>query len=252
MSEPVLIEQRGAVTILTLNRPRQANALNAALRDGIRQAFSDFEADEDAQVAILAAEGDRVFCAGADLKEMAELGLENPPPDFIPPIDRISSKPVIAAVNGAALAGGFLLAQSCDLCIAAEEASFAITEARWGRGAPWAVPLAEMLPRRIMMEILLTAQPVSAARAYELGLVNDVVPRADLLDTAVALASEIAQLAPLTIRAHRKLVYLAGEQGTSAALDAAAELFEHVYASEDAREGPRAFTEKRPPVWKGR
>ena len=251
MSEPVLIERRDAVTIVSLNRPRHANALNAAARDGIRQAFTDFEADEHAQVAVLTALGDRTFCAGADLKEMAEVGLENPR-DFIPPIDRITAKPVIAAVNGAALAGGFLLAQSCDLCIAAEEASFAITEARWGRGAPWAVPLAEMVPRRIMMEILLTAQPISAARAYDVGLVNRVVPRADLLETAVAIAEQIAQLAPLTTRAHRKLVYLAAERGTSSALDAAYELFEHVYTSEDAAEGPRAFTEKRPPVWKGR
>ncbi len=252
MSEAVLTEQRGPVTVVTLNRPEQANALNAAARDGIREAFATFEADERAQVAILTAAGERTFSAGADLKEIAETGLDNPPLDFIPQVDRLTSKPSIAAVNGAAFGGGFQLALSCDLCVAAEEASFAISEARWGRGAPWAVPLAEMVPRRIMMEILVTAQPMSAARAYEVGLVNRVVSRAGLLEAAQAMAEQIAALAPLTVRAHRKLVYLTGEHGTSAALEAANELFEHVYASEDAQEGPRAFREKRPPDWKGR
>jgi enoyl-CoA hydratase/carnithine racemase len=162
------------------------------------------------------------------------------------------TKPVIAAVNGLAYAGGWLFAQMCDLCIAADHAVFGITEAKVGRGMPWAAPLIHMLPQRVMMELLLTGQPLSAQRAYELGYVNAVVPLDQLKPRAMEMARTIAANAPLTVKAARELVYLSTEMGRSAGLRAAQHLFESVYLSEDAQEGPRAFAEKRPPKWQGR
>ena len=188
-----------------------------------------------------------------DLKEAAATQLRVPPSDLLPVLgDNVTvSKPVIAAVNGVALAGGFLFAQMCDLCIAADHALFGITEAKVGRGMPWAAPLAHMLPRRVMMELLLTGAPMSAQRAMALGFINDVVPAAQLQERALAMARSIAANAPLTVRAARELVYLSGEMGRSAGLRAARHLFESVYLSDDAQEGPRAFAEKRAPRWTG-
>jgi enoyl-CoA hydratase/carnithine racemase len=253
MSE-VLYEMQGAVALITLNRPAQLNALNDAVRQGLRAAFERFEADGDARVAVLTAAGDKAFCAGMDLKEAAQTALAVPPPDFLPVIGQNLrvTKPTIAAVNGVAFAGGWLLAQMCDLCLAAEHALFGITEARVGRGMPWAAPLAGMVQQRAMMELLLTGEPITAQRAREIGFVNHVVPAAELLPRSLAMARTIAANAPLTVRAARELVYLSAEMGRSAAQRAAAHLFEAVYRSEDAQEGPRAFREKRAPQWKGR
>lgn len=162
------------------------------------------------------------------------------------------SKPVIAAVNGIAYAGGFLFSQMCDLCVASENAQFGITEAKVGRGMPWAAPLAHMLPQRVMIELLLTGAPLSAQRAYELGDVNAVVPLDQLRGKALEMTHAIAANAPLTVKAARELVHLSTEMGRSAALRAAYPLFESVYLSDDAQEGPRAFTDKSTPRWTGR
>jgi enoyl-CoA hydratase/carnithine racemase len=176
-----------------------------------------------------------------------------PPADFLPYLQRSvkTDKPVIAAVNGVAFAGGFLLAQMCDLVIAADHAKFAITEAKVGRGSPWAAPLPWLIPPRAAMEIMVTAEPITAQRAYEIGLVNQVVPLAELRDAAQAMATTIASNAPLSVRAAKSLVYLSAEHGWAAALDAADQLYESVYTSDDAQEGPRSFLEKRKPVWSG-
>ena len=254
MSEAILFEMRGPVALITINRPEARNAINAEVRTGLFAAWKRFEEDDSARVAILTGAGDRAFCAGMDLKEASATGLKVPPRGFIPTIgDAIQvSKPTIAAVNGMAMAGGWLFAQMCDLCVAAEHASFAITEARVGRGTPWAAPLLHMLPQRVMMELLLTGEPMSAARMYELGYVNHVVPREQLIPRSLELALRIAANAPLTVRAARALVYAATETGRTEALRTGERLFEPVYLSEDAQEGPRAFAEKRPPVWKGK
>ena len=256
MDQAVLYETRGGIAIITINRPERRNSLGTAVRQGIREGFERFEADPDLQVAILTGTGDQAFCAGMDLKEAAETGLKIPPrgPGGVPVIgdDLKVSKPTIAAVNGVAMAGGWLMAQMCDLCVAADHARFAVTEAKVGRGTPWAVPLLHMLPQRVIMEILLTGEFVSAQRLYELGYVNKVVPLENLLGEAVALAQKIAANAPLTTRACRDMVHMAGEMGRSSALKAADRIFAPVYLSEDAQEGPRAFAEKRKPVWKGR
>jgi enoyl-CoA hydratase/carnithine racemase len=185
---------------------------------------------------------------------MASNALQVPPPDFLPYLGRNLhiEKPVIAAVNGVAYAGGFLLAQQCDLVVAAEHAKFAITEAKWGRGAPWAAPLPRLIPPRVAMELLLTAEPIDAQRAYEVGLVNRVVPGDQLRKVTHDLARTIAGNAPLSVRAGKALVHAVAEQGETAAWDEGNRLFEPAYLSEDAQEGPRAFREKRPPVWQAR
>ena len=223
MAEVVRYERRGPVAWVTIDRPESANALSAEVRAGLFSATDRFNGDDEARVLVLTGAGDRAFCAGGDLKEMAASGLQVPPPDFVPVFGHnvTVDKPTIAAVNGVAYAGGFLLAQMCDLCVAADHARFAITEARVGRGAPWAMPLPWLVPPRVAMELLLTAAPITAARAHEVGLVNRVVALADLHATAQEMAEADA-------------------------------LWEPVYLSADAQEGPRAFRERRAPRWEGR
>ncbi|MDM0018821.1 enoyl-CoA hydratase/isomerase family protein [Variovorax saccharolyticus] len=244
----------GCIAVVTINRPAQRNAINRGVVDGLRRAWRAIEDDDAVRVGILTGSGEQAFCAGMDLKEAAATGLKVPPRDMLPVLGDVEhvGKPMIAAVNGVAYAGGFLFAQMCDLCVAAEHARFGITEAKVGRGMPWAAPLAHMLPQRVMMELLLTGQPMSAQRAMALGFVNDVVPMDRLRERALELARTIAANAPLTVKAARELVYLSTEMGRSAALRAARHLFEGVYLSDDAQEGPKAFAEKRTPRWTGR
>ena len=254
MSEgSVHYELADGVATIVMDRPEAKNALNRALREGLWAAFRRFVAEDEALVAVLASRGD-VFCAGADLKEMAALGLRVPPPDFLPQLGRNlhTDKPVIAAVQGPAYAGGFALAQMCDLCVAADDARFAITEAKWSRGAPWAAPLPWLIPPRVALELIVTAEPISAERAHQIGLVNRVVPRTRLLEEAQALAGVIAKNAPLSVRAAKRMVYAVAGASVASALDEGDRVWESVYESEDAQEGPRAFREKRPPVWSGR
>lgn len=248
----ILTERRGHVLVVTMNRPRQRNALNFALRQALRDTFDAFDADADLRCAVLTGKGP-AFCAGGDLKEMAAGGLAIPPEEWglLLGSKGRTTKPVIAAVNGFALAGGFRLAQDCDLCLAAEGAIFGITEVKRGRGSPWAAPLISMVPKRIMMELLLTGEPMSAARAYEVGFVNAVVPAAELLDAAIRMATTISANAPLSVQAAKKTVELSTEVGRSQAVQSADWLYERVYTSSDAQEGPRAFAEKRDPVWTG-
>jgi enoyl-CoA hydratase/carnithine racemase len=240
--------------VITINRPESRNAINKAVREGLRAAFQRFEADESLRVAILTGAGDKAFCAGMDLKEASDNALRVPPRDLFPVLGETIevSKPVIAAVNGIAYAGGWMFVQMCDLCIASETASFAITESKVGRGMPWAAPLGQLIPQRVMMELLLTGDPIDAHRAREIGFVNHVVAPTQLMPKALEMAERIATNAPLTVQAARELVYLSGEMGRSAGLRAARHLFKSVYLSEDALEGPRAFKEKRKPQWKGR
>jgi enoyl-CoA hydratase/carnithine racemase len=254
VSEDVcLVERSGHVLIVTLNRPAQRNALNAELRARVREAFDLFEADPELRCAVLIGAGP-AFCAGGDLKEMAGAAVQVPPKEWGLLLGSRGevSKPVIAAVNGFALAGGFRLAQECDLCVAADGATFGISEVKRGRGAPWAAPLIDMVPKRIMTELLVTGEPMSAARAYEVGLVNLVVPPDQLLTRAVAMAEQICANAPLSVMAAKELVRVASEVGRTEALALGDAIYDPVYRSADALEGPRAFAERREPVWSAR
>jgi enoyl-CoA hydratase/carnithine racemase len=241
------------VAWLTIDRPETRNALSRDVREGLFDGFRRFNGDDTARVLVLTGAGDKAFCAGGDLKEMAATTLTVPPPDFVPQLGRNIdvSKPTIAAVNGVAYAGGFLLAQMCDLCVAATHAKFAITEVKVGRGSPWATPLPWLIPPRIAMELLLTGAPIDAARAQAVGLVNRVVPLDELRAAAQGLGEAIAANAPLSVRAAKATVYLAAELSRRAAWDEAERLWEPVYLSEDAQEGPRAFRDGRAPHWHG-
>jgi enoyl-CoA hydratase/carnithine racemase len=178
--QPVRYEVVDSVAWLTINRPEARNALNNAVRTGLFDAVRRFNDDDAAKVLVLTGVGDKAFCAGGDLKEMAQNALKVPPKDFAPQFGRNIdvAKPTIAAVNGVAFAGGFLLAQQCDLVVAAEHATFAVSEVKVGRGSPWAAPLSWLVPPRVAMQILLTGDPITAERAHQVGLVNEVVPAA--------------------------------------------------------------------------
>ena len=249
----VRYEVADRVAWLTIDRPEARNALSAEVRAGLWAGVRRFN-DDDSAVLVLTGAGDKAFCAGGDLREMADSALTVPPVDFLPQFGRniAVDKPTIAAVNGVAYAGGFLLAMNCDLVVAADTARFAVTEAKVGRGMPWAAPLSLLVPPRIAMQLLLTGDPIDARRAHEVGLVNEVVPLSQLRATAQALAERIAANAPLSVRAAKKTVGLVAELPLTEAFAAAEEAFRPVYGSADAQEGPAAFRDKRAPVWQGR
>ncbi len=242
------------VAWLTIDRPAARNALSAEVRRGLSEGFERFAGDGDAAVLVLTGTGDKAFCAGGDLREMADTGLTVPPPDFVPQPGRTVqlTKPVVAAVNGIAYGGGFLLAQQCDLVLAAEHARFAVSEAKLGRGAPWAAPLSWLIPPRVAMQLLVTGDPISAQRAHEVGLVNEVVPAAGLHDAAQSLGERIAANAPLSVAAAKATVRLMAQPRFADAYAEAEALWEPVYLSADAQEGPVAYRDKRTPLWTGR
>ncbi len=246
----LLYEVSEGIATITINRPDSRNALNSAVREGIRSSLELFNKDDRAKVLIVTAAGNVSFSAGADLKEMSNDQLTIPADDFIS--DLASKKPVIAAVNGVALGGGFFLAQSADLVMASSHATFGITEARFGRGAPWAASLPLMIPPRVVLELLLTAQPITAFRAQSVGLVNYVVPSGELRTESRALAHQIAANAPLSIAAGKAMVRETVEDVLGDARERANAIWKSVYLSEDAQEGPLSFKEKRAPRWQGR
>lgn len=259
----VLVERRGHVMLVTLNRPEARNAVNRAVWIGAGEALAEAERDVEIRAVIITGAGEQSFCAGADLKAMSRGEPIAPDaPDqvawgFAGIAAHAISKPLIAAVNGTALGGGTEIALACDLVIAADGASFGLPEVKRGilAGAGGAFRLVQQLPRKVGMEMLLTGDPIDAARALELGLINAVVPRAELLDAAFALAGRIAINAPLSVQASKRIA-LGIVDGSIAADEAGWSATRRetgvVLRSEDAREGPRAFAEKRAPLWKGR
>lgn len=247
-SQQLLYTVHDSIATITINRPKVRNALNLEVRDGIRQRVAEFNKDPNARVLIITGSEDLAFSAGADLKEMSETGLRYPPKDFIP--EFITDKPVIAAVNGIAWGGGFLLAQQADLVIAAEHATFGITEALYGRGSPWAAPLPLLIPPKVAMEIIVTAKPITSTRALEVGLVNSVVPLDQLSMRTLEMANLIVQNAPLTVAAGKKMLNAISSSLLKGLEQEIIDIWTPVYESKDAQEGPLAFLEKRKPEWK--
>lgn len=253
-ADAVLFEVADGVAWVTISRPEARNAINQAVSEGLAAAWDRVEADDDIAVAILTGASEAAFSAGADLKEMAAGAERGLPAQFAGSrlADGGVTKPVIAAVNGVAYAFGFNLVMQCDLCVAADHARFGILEAKVGRGSPWAAQLGWLIPPRAAIELLCTAEPITAQRAYELGLVNRVVSAAQLKSTVADLAATIAANAPLTVRAGKAMVRATAGLSPAEAAAVADKIYEPVYASDDAQEGPRAFAEKRPPRWQGR
>lgn len=262
--EILLYEKKDHIVTITMNRPERLNALSLELFDRLDEAWENFQKDDDAFVAIWTAAGDRGFCAGMDLKDQAERVAKDPAFDIVKlrpgvldgttgtPYGHNVTKPVIGAINGVATAGGFEFTMMCDLRVAADHARFGVGEVKVGRGTPWAVPVLWQMPLPVAFEILLMGDPMPAQRLYEVGWINKVVPLDQLMSTAMEMATVLAGNAPLSVRAAKEALYKATDVGRHGGLEMAKLIYEKVYASEDAVEGPRAFAEKRKPVWKCR
>jgi len=244
----VNVKRRDALTIITIDRPEARNALAPETMAGLGRAFQEVEENPEVRAAILTGAGDRAFCAGMDLKAFAAGGKptgDGPGLEII--TDRVFPKPIIAAVNGAAVGGGFELALACDLVVAAEHARFGLPEIRRGLvPAGGGTRLPRRIPLAIALEMGLTGEYIDAQRAWELGLVNRVVPASELLDSAVELAGLAARNAPLALSVTKRLMLAEAEGAT---MDEIAAQCQDVFDSEDALEGARAFAEKREPVW---
>jgi enoyl-CoA hydratase len=250
-----LYEKKDRVAVLTINRPEAMNAFTAEMLRAMDAAFDDFNKDPELWVAILTAAGDKAFSSGMDLKEAIpllaagdELGYED---HTKRPFSDVF-KPIIAAVNGYCIAGGLEFLQGTDIRIAAEHATFGLGEVRWGiipTGGSH-IRLPRQIPWAVAMELLLTGCPLDARRAYDIGLVNQVVPAEELMPTAFKLAETICKNGPLAVRTAKEIAVRSLGLESGFVLEKA--LGARVMASEDAKEGPRAFAEKRKPRFTGR
>ncbi|MGE0741758.1 MAG: enoyl-CoA hydratase-related protein [Hyphomonadaceae bacterium] len=258
MSEAVLID-RPAPHVLraTLNRPDVRNAVNGDVARGLSAAIRQAEEDVGIRVAVLAAAGDKSFCAGADLSAVAAgkaAELSTPEGGFAGFVRAPRSKPWIAVVNSNALGGGLELCLSCDMVVAARSARFGLPEVKRGifAGAGGAFRLPRAIPRAVAMQMIATGEPIDAARAYELGLVNIVVDDGELAAAGLALAAQVAANAPISVQESLALARAAKETTEEELWKRNSAAGKRVGASEDAKEGPRAFLEKRAPNWTGR
>ena len=268
----VIYEKKGHIAIVTINRPEARNSLDFETTGQLAQAWLDFRDDPDLWVAILTGAGDRDFCVGADLKkfipavteqidklatgEKSLLGDEYPPNTPLVAVLREGDiwKPIIGAVNGICSSGGLEMLQGTDIRIAAEHATFSIAEPKRGLfpGGGSTVRLPHQVPFVHAMEILLTCEFISAQQAYDIGLVNRVVPKEELMPAAMEIAEKICENAPLAIQAVKKSVRKCMDLPVEEAMKLELLIAAEVFMTEDAKEGPKAFAEKRKPVWKGR
>ncbi len=265
----VEFEQQGHIAVVTINRPETRNAFSPEVLVRLADAWRTVEHDDDIRVAVITGAGDTAFSAGADLKLLIPLmtGARQPENEYDEAIaadpaigrrallrDHDPGKPVIAAVNGLAIAGGFELMIACDLRVAADGARLGLQEAKWGlfplSGST--VRLPRQIPKAVAMEILLTGDLIDAARAQELGLINRVVPQQDVLAVARRYAETISENGPVAVQAIRRSVRETAGRPEQDALAMETDIGWPVFQTEDAVEGPRAFAEKRRPEFKGR
>lgn len=262
-NDAVLVETRGHVMLVTINRPEARNAVNRHVHEGVGDALAAADGDAEIRCVIVTGAGDKAFCAGADLVALSR-GEALAPDDkvkqawgFAGLVAHAISKPVIACVNGDAFGGGLEITLACDLAVVVDSARFGLPEPKRGlfAAAGGVFRLPEQLPKKIAMEMILTGDPISAERALALGLVNILAPREGLLDAAFALAERISVNAPLSVQASKRMAQgiangkVAREESAWAQNRAESKI---VFTSEDSREGPTAFAQKRAPVWKAR
>lgn len=250
----VLTERRDGVLIVTINRPDARNAVNGGVANGMAAAMDELDSDDDLRVGVVTGAGG-YFSAGMDLK--AFVSGESPyagDRGFAGITQRSSRKPLIAAVEGFALAGGFEIALSCDLIVASREARFGIPEVKRSlvAAAGALIRLPKRIPYHFAMELALTGEPIGAKRAHEIGIVNRLAEPGSALDTALELAAQITKNAPLALIASKQILQQSANWTEEEAWDRQGEISGPVFVSEDAREGATAFAEKRDPVWRGR
>jgi enoyl-CoA hydratase len=250
-------EQKGRVALLTINRPEARNAVNGEVAAGMEAAIDRLESDDEVWIGVLTGAGS-VFSAGADLKAIATgqaAALQTAKGGFAGIATRQRTKPIIAAVDGPALAGGCEIVLSCDMVVASSAAAFGLPEVKRSlvAGAGGLFRLPRVLPRNVAMEIALTGDPITAERAYSLGMINELVEAGQAVQAALDLAERICANAPVAVRESRQVVLAADTTNDDAELwRLSNQAFAKVASTEDFAEGPRAFIEKRPPAWKGR
>ncbi|HEX77414.1 MAG TPA: enoyl-CoA hydratase [Dehalococcoidia bacterium] len=254
-SDILLYEKKDRIVIITMNRPERMNALSLELIDRFQEVWRGFQADEDAWVAILTGAGEKSFCAGFDLIDQAERDQAGGQFPDLPlwwwPLE--IWKPIIAAINGYAIAGGWLMAQACDIRIAAEHAEMGIAEARWNLPAWWVADLTRQLNLAHALEIVLWGdRRITAQRAYEMGWVNRVVPKERLMEEAMSWAERMLYLGPRAVRNLKEILYRCYYMPPRMGYNFARALERNLEGMEDIIEGPRAFAEKRKPQFKNR
>jgi enoyl-CoA hydratase len=250
----VLTERRDGVLVITLNRPEVRNAVNAAVAEGIATALDELDADGDLQVGVITGAGG-FFCAGMDLGAFVKG--ESPwfgDRGFAGIAQRGARKPLIAAIEGFAVAGGLEVALGCDLVVAAEGAKLGIPEAKRSLVAAGGALLhmPKRMPYHVVMELALTGDPMPAERFHELGLVNRIAPKGEALDVALQLAAAITKNGPLALAASKEIIQKQFDWTSEEQWDKQGAIAGSVMVSEDAREGASAFKEKRDPVWQGK
>jgi enoyl-CoA hydratase len=252
--EAILTEERDGILVVTINRPDARNAVNGDVATGMAAALDRLDAEDDLRVGIVTGAGG-YFSAGMDLKAFVQ-GQSPYAGDrgFAGITQRASKKPLIAAVEGFALAGGFEIALSCDLIVASREARFGIPEVKRSlvAAAGALLRLPKRIPYHVAMELALTGEPISAERAQEIGVVNRLAEPGAALDTALELARQIVKNAPLALIASKEILQKAVDWSEAEGWQKQGEISGAVFTSEDAREGATAFAEKREPVWRGR
>lgn len=258
MAPSVSTERIGQVAVITIRRPERHNAVDPQTSIAVDAALNAFEADDSVAAVVLTGEGEKAFCTGMDLKVAAEIGVDKvmiPERGFCGLTSRgLYRKPLIAAVNGFAMAGGFELALACDFIVASETASFALPEVKRGlfAGAGGIIRLTRRVPGNVALEMIMTGERMDAQRALAVGIVNHVVPVGQTCAKAVELAEKIAENAPISVRISKQLSYAALDLSYEDAVALSAKLGREMLDSEDRHEGVRAFAEGRKPVWKGR